>query len=375
MEKSRPHVILSAAISVDGKIATKTGDSKLSSKQDSIRLHKLRSKVDAILVGKNTVAIDDPLLTVRHTKGKNPIRIILDSKGTLSDKSKILQTSDKITTIIVVSKKISKSNYNRLSKFPVKLLVIGVSSVNLKSLLRKLSDEKIKTILVEGGGTINWEFIKQNIFDELIITLSPFLIGGNNAISFVEGEGFDNISKSPNLRLKSVKRLKNHLVLLDDPLLTVRHTKGKNPIRIVLDSKGTLSDKSKILQTSDKIKTIIVVSKKITKSNYNKLNKFPVELIVTGDSSVNIKSLLRKLFTKKIKTILVEGGGTINWEFIKHNIFDELIVTLSPFLVGGNNAISFVEGDGFDKISKSPNLRLKSVKRLKNHLVLHYAKV
>ena len=213
MEKSRPHVILSAAISVDGKIATKTGDSKLSSKQDSIRLHKLRSKVDAILVGKNTVAIDDPLLTVRHTKGKNPIRIVLDSKGTLSDKSKILQTSDKITTIIVVSKKISKSNYNRLSKFPVKLLVIGVSSVNLKSLLRKLSDEKIKTILVEGGGTINWEFIKQNIFDELIITLSPFLIGGNNAISFVEGEGFDNISKSPNLRLKSVKRLKNHLVL------------------------------------------------------------------------------------------------------------------------------------------------------------------
>ena len=213
MEKSRPYVILSAAISIDGKIATKTGDSKLSSKQDSIRLHKLRSKVDAILVGKNTVAVDDPLLTVRHTKGKNPIRIVLDSKGTLSDKSKILQTSDKITTIIVVSKKISKSNYNRLSKFPVKLLVIGVSSVNLKSLLRKLSDEKIKTILVEGGGTINWEFIKQNIFDELIITLSPFLIGGNNAISFVEGEGFDNISKSPNLRLKSVKRLKNHLVL------------------------------------------------------------------------------------------------------------------------------------------------------------------
>jgi len=213
MEKSRPYVILSAAISIDGKIATKTGDSKLSSKQDSIRLHKLRSKVDAILVGKNTVAIDDPLLTVRHTKGKNPIRIVLDSKGTLSDKSKILQTSDKIKTIIVVSKKITKSNYNKLNKFPVELIVTGDSSVNIKSLLRKLSAKKIKTILVEGGGTINWEFIKQNIFDELIVTLSPFLIGGNNAISFVEGDGFDKISKSPNLRLKSVKRLKNHLVL------------------------------------------------------------------------------------------------------------------------------------------------------------------
>ena len=213
MEKSRPYVILSAAISIDGKIATKTGDSKLSSKQDSIRLHKLRSKVDAILVGKNTVAVDDPLLTVRHTKGKNPIRIVLDSKGTLSDKSKILQTSDKIKTIIVVSKKITKSNNNKLSKFPVELIVTGESSVNIKSLLRKLSAKKIKTILVEGGGTINWEFIKQNIFDELIVTLSPFLIGGNNAISLVEGQGFDKISKSPNLRLKSVKRLKNHLVL------------------------------------------------------------------------------------------------------------------------------------------------------------------
>jgi len=213
MEKSRPYVILSAAISIDGKIATKIGDSKFSSKQDSIRLHKLRSKVDAILVGKNTVAVDDPLLTVRYTKGKNPIRIILDSKGTLSEKSKILQTSNKIKTIIVISKKITKSNYKKLNKFPVELIVTGESSVNIKSLLRKLSDKKIKTILVEGGGTINWEFIKQNIFDELIVTLSPFLIGGNNAISFVEGQGFDKISKSPNLRLKSIKRLKNYLVL------------------------------------------------------------------------------------------------------------------------------------------------------------------
>ncbi len=213
MEKSRPYVILSAAISIDGKIATKTGDSKFSSKQDSIRLHKLRSKVDAILVGKNTVKVDDPLLTVRHIIGKNPIRIVLDSKGTLSEKSKILQTSDKIKTIIIVSKKITKSNYKKLNKFPVELIVTGESSVNIKSLLRKLSDKKIKTILVEGGGAINWEFIKQNIFDELIVTLSPFLIGGNNAISFVEGQGFDKISKSPNLRLKSVKRLKNYLVL------------------------------------------------------------------------------------------------------------------------------------------------------------------
>ena len=213
MEKSKPYVILSAATSVDGKIATRTGDSNLSSKQDKVRLHKLRSKVDAILVGKNTVLLDNPLLTVRHTRGKNPIRIILDSKGTISKKSKILQTSDKIPTIIAVSKTISKSNYDKLCKFPVEIITAGKNSVNIKLLLKKLSNKKINTILVEGGGTVNWEFIKHNLFDELIITLSPFLIGGNDAISFVQGKGFEKISNSPTLRLKSIKRLKNHIVL------------------------------------------------------------------------------------------------------------------------------------------------------------------
>jgi len=213
MEKSRPYVILSAATSIDGKIATITGDSKLSSKQDIVRLHKLRSKVDAILVGKNTVFIDNPMLTVRHTRGKNPIRIVLDSKGNISKNSKIIQTSNKVPTIISVSNQISKSNLDKLKKFPVEIIVAGKNSINLKLLLKKLLDRKIKSILIEGGGTVNWEFIKYDLFDDLIITLSPFLIGGKNAISLIEGNGFRKISNSPNLRLKSFKRLKNHLVL------------------------------------------------------------------------------------------------------------------------------------------------------------------
>ena len=85
--------------------------------------------------------------------------------------------------------------------------------------------------------------------------------------------------------------------------------------------------------------------------------------------------MLKKLSSKKIKTVLVEGGGTINWEFIKNDLFNELIITLSPFLIGGNDSISFVEGEGFKKILNSPNLKLKSIKRLKNYLVLNYVKV
>ena len=143
MEKSNMHVILSAAISIDGKISTRTNDSKLSSQEDSIRLHKLRSKVDAILIGKNTLLQDDPLLTVRHTKGKNPTRIILDSKGTISKNSKIIKTSNKIPTIIAVSKKISKMNLSKLKKLTVEIIISGEHSFNLKLLMKKLAIKKI----------------------------------------------------------------------------------------------------------------------------------------------------------------------------------------------------------------------------------------
>ena len=210
---SKPFVILNAAISIDGKIVTKDGDSKLSSRTDLKRVHKLRSQVDAILIGKNTVMKDDPLLTVRTVKGKNPVRIILDSKGAIPSKSKILQTSKTIPTIIAVSKSISKSNLLKLKKFPVEVIFSGTSTVNLKSLLKILYKKKISKILVEGGGTVNWEFITSGLFDELFITISPYIIGGSKSASLVEGKGFSKILDSPKLSLKSMRRLKNHLVL------------------------------------------------------------------------------------------------------------------------------------------------------------------
>jgi 2,5-diamino-6-(ribosylamino)-4(3H)-pyrimidinone 5'-phosphate reductase len=213
MEKFNPKIILSAAISIDGKIASVTGDSKLSSQQDLIRLHKIRSQVDAILIGKNTVNKDNPLLTVRHSKGKNPIRIILDSSGSISEKSKILQTSDKVQTIIVVSKKITKKNLHKLKNFPVEVIIIGKNQVNVKLLMKILGEKKIKTILLEGGGTINWEFIKNNLVDEIVITLSPIILGGKNAVTLVQGKGFGKISNSSKFRLNGIKRLENYLVL------------------------------------------------------------------------------------------------------------------------------------------------------------------
>ena len=213
MEKSRPKVILSAAMTLDGKIATKTGDSKLSSKQDKVRVHKLRSKVDAILVGSNTVKRDDPFLTVRHTKGENPLRIILDSKANIDQKSQIIKTCKKIPTIIAVSKKASKNNIDKLKKYPLEIIITGNKLVNIKNLLRILSKKKIKTLLVEGGGTVNWEFVKQGLVDEIIITITPYIIGGKNAITLVDGEGFSLIQKATKLKLKKNWRVGNEIVL------------------------------------------------------------------------------------------------------------------------------------------------------------------
>ena len=213
MVSFRPHVIFSAAITLDGKLATRTGDSKLSSKADKIRVHKLRSKVDAILIGKNTVKIDDPLLSVHNIKKKNPIRIILDSNATIRTSSRILKTCSKIPTIIVVTKKAQKKNLQKLEKFPVQIVVCGNNTVSIKKLLVTLKKKGIKNILVEGGGTTNWAFVKENLVDEAIITITPYLVGGMTATTLVDGDGFSTITKSIRLKLKNVKKMKNEVIL------------------------------------------------------------------------------------------------------------------------------------------------------------------
>ena len=213
MESFRPHVIFSAAITLDGKLATRSGDSKLSSKKDKIRVHKLRSKVDAILVGKNTVKIDDPLLSAHNIKKKNPIRIILDSNAIIRTNSKILKTCLKIPTIIVVSKKAPKKNLQKLEKFPVQIIVCGNNTINIKKLLAILKKNGVKNILVEGGGITNWAFVKENLVDEAIITITPYLVGGMTATTLVDGDGFSTIAKSIKLKLKNVTKMRNEVIL------------------------------------------------------------------------------------------------------------------------------------------------------------------
>lgn len=210
MEKSRPYVILSAAISIDGKIATRTRKSNLSSRIDLIRVHNLRKSVDAIVVGKNTIHVDDPLLTVRHVKGNNPIRVILDSKGSLSTKSNVIKTAKNIPTILVVSENAPR-NVKKFTEKGVQVVICGKKKIDIKKLLKILGDKGIKKIVVEGGGTTNWYFFKEKLVDEIIVTITPYILGGSTAISLVEGVGFEKISNS--FKLKKIEKIQNEIVL------------------------------------------------------------------------------------------------------------------------------------------------------------------
>ena len=213
MVNSKPKVTLSAAITLDGKIGQKNKQIVLSSKSDKIRVHKLRSKSDAILVGKNTVQQDDPLLTVRYTKGKNPIRIILDSHGTIKNNSKIIKTCKRVPTMVVVSELVSKSNLNRLQKLPIDVIICGKTQVNITKLLTILSKKGIKNVLLEGGGTLNHSFLKKNLIDEMVIALTPYVLGSENTVSLFEGISFPSLKMKLPLKLKTVKKSGNEIIL------------------------------------------------------------------------------------------------------------------------------------------------------------------
>jgi 2,5-diamino-6-(ribosylamino)-4(3H)-pyrimidinone 5'-phosphate reductase len=224
-------IILNAATSIDGKIATVNRDTKISSILDLKRLHRLRRKSDVILVGISTVINDDPLLTIRYgmnKKGtKNPIRMIIDSKARIPLHSKIVKTANQIETRLVVTSKASSTNLKKLEKRGLKIIMLeqrredkekgeenSAEKVDLKKLFNQLEEEGVSHVLVEGGGEINWSIIKNNLFNEIIVTISPMIIGGKNAISLVGGEGYKTIDESLKVKLSRIQKKSNGEIIL-----------------------------------------------------------------------------------------------------------------------------------------------------------------
>jgi len=203
-------------MSIDGKISTRKNDSAISSKLDLVRVHKLRSTVDGIMIGISTVLEDDPMLNVRYstTGMKNPTRIIIDSKARIPLNSRIIDSSNKIQTIIAVTHNASSRKIKEIQKKGAQVLVYGNGKVNLRNLFQQLEKKGLKKIIVEGGGEINWSVLKLGLVNELVVTISPVVIGGRDAKTLVEGMGFTNISDGIKMKLSNtIIQNKNEIVL------------------------------------------------------------------------------------------------------------------------------------------------------------------
>ena len=198
----KPFVVLKTAMSLDGKMATRTGESKwISSEKSRLQVHNLRNKLSGIMVGVNTVIKDDPELTCRIQNGSNPIRIIVDSILRIPMNSKVLQNKDN-KTIIATTKRANMKNMQELLKKNIKVLIIEEKNgqVNLNALIKKLGELNIDSILLEGGGTLNYSALEENIVDKVMIYISPKIIGGEFSKTPVGGIGIDKLNDAFKLK-------------------------------------------------------------------------------------------------------------------------------------------------------------------------------
>lgn len=211
MPMTHPHVILNAAMTLDGKIATVSGDSRISCEADLKRVHALRASVDAVMVGVGTVLVDDPSLTVRRARGKSPTRIVIDSFAKTPPNARVLDNS--ASTIIASTKSAPKRRIQKLRAAGSKIIVVGEKEVDLHRLLEKLRSLGVRKLLLEGGSTLNWGMLKEGLVDEVRVAVSPRIVGGATAKTLVGGAGFGEVQKGVGLELKKVSKVGKNLLL------------------------------------------------------------------------------------------------------------------------------------------------------------------
>ncbi len=220
----RPYVILNAAMTLDGKIATQTGSSNISGKKDLERVHELRKECDAIMVGIGTVLADDPRLTVHKIDANpddNPIRIVVDSKCRTPMDARITNSDAK--TIIACANEYKdefkqSEKYETFKERGVKFFFSGDERVDLVALMSYLHEEGIDKLMLEGGSTLNFSMIKAGLIDRISICVAPMIVGGANAKTFFDGEGFDLMDDAVKLELIDSYTLDKDLILTYDVL-------------------------------------------------------------------------------------------------------------------------------------------------------------
>jgi diaminohydroxyphosphoribosylaminopyrimidine deaminase / 5-amino-6-(5-phosphoribosylamino)uracil reductase len=215
-EKKRPFFTLKAASSLDGKIATKIGESKwISNEESRAYASKLRSVHDAILVGINTVILDNPMLVPRIARPKRyPVRVILDSKLRIPLTCQVVKTGDKYKTWIFTLPESRQDKEQRLRSMGVDVIRVPAGEngrISLAAVCEELFKRDIVSVLIEGGGEVNSSFLKEGFLDKIVLFYAPKFIGGKGASSMVSGKGIDFLKDAYRVDIVSVKRFKEDL--------------------------------------------------------------------------------------------------------------------------------------------------------------------
>jgi diaminohydroxyphosphoribosylaminopyrimidine deaminase / 5-amino-6-(5-phosphoribosylamino)uracil reductase len=205
-----PWVHCKWAMTLDGKIATRTGVSKwISGEPSRQRVHMLRGRMDAIIVGAGTARVDDPLLTVRIPGPKTPVRVVVDSLASLPLDSQLVRTAESAPVLVAVSENAPSNHIERLQSAGVEVFVVSGHSltVDLRQLLTELGRRSMTNVLIEGGGQLLGSAFDDNLVDETHVFVAPKFAGGADAVTPVAGIGREFIPEVSQLRSQTVEKV------------------------------------------------------------------------------------------------------------------------------------------------------------------------
>ncbi|MBZ0159981.1 MAG: bifunctional diaminohydroxyphosphoribosylaminopyrimidine deaminase/5-amino-6-(5-phosphoribosylamino)uracil reductase RibD [bacterium] len=212
-----PFVILKAAVSLDGKIATRTGDARwISGEQSREYVHGMRDQVDAVIVGMGTVRRDNPKLTTRLSEGgHDPIRVIVDGLGLLPLDAQVFQTGVDSQTWVAVAADTTSERIDTLERRGLAVLEAGGSHgrVCLKHLLKRLGEREVTSVMIEGGEGIFTSAIEEGIVDKFLLFVAPLLVGGKTAPSLFGGAGVEEIGQALRLSRLRIGQLGEDLLI------------------------------------------------------------------------------------------------------------------------------------------------------------------
>jgi diaminohydroxyphosphoribosylaminopyrimidine deaminase / 5-amino-6-(5-phosphoribosylamino)uracil reductase len=214
-----PYVTLKSATSLDGKIATVTGESKWITGEEARKdVHHFRHSHDAILVGVNTVIKDNPSLTTRlEAGGINPIRVILDTTLRTPLESRIV-TDQAADTIIVTGADVEPERERQFSERGIEIIKLETAKIGIVDMLNQLGDRGITSVYVEGGAEIHGSFLKEKAFQQVVAYIAPKLLGGKDAPTSYGGEGIARLEETVSLKIIDVKQIGQDIRIIAEPV-------------------------------------------------------------------------------------------------------------------------------------------------------------